>query len=80
MANFLKGALLSLVVNGLTVLGWYYLGHWPTSIANVLLALLILGIYGLEDKWAFPIGYWTVEVLSVALWMTGVGALIQLSA
>jgi len=78
MVEFLKGAVLSVVVNVLTVLGWYSLGPWPTSIANVLLALLIIGIFGLEDKWAFPIGYWTVEVLSITLWMMGVGALLQL--
>jgi hypothetical protein len=77
MWNFLKGALpgalLSLVVNVLTILGWIYIGMWPPSLGNVTLALLILGIYGLEDKWAFPLGYWAVELLFVVVWISGMG-------
>lgn len=78
MLEFFKGALLSLVVNALTIAGWMYIGVWPPSVGNVLLALLLVGIYGLEDKWAFPIGYWVVELLSIIFWLMGVGALLQL--
>ncbi|HWI52820.1 MAG TPA: hypothetical protein VNT01_11845 [Symbiobacteriaceae bacterium] len=73
MWEFTKGALLSLVVNVLTILGWWYIGMWPPSLGNVTLALLILGFYGLEDQWAFPLGYWTVELLSIIVWLSGMG-------
>lgn len=79
MTEFLKGALLSLAVNVLTVLGWAYIGPWPPSLANVLLALLLTGIYGLEDKWAFPTGYWAVELLAIVAWIVGLGALLQVA-
>lgn len=70
-----RGILLSLVVNVLTVLGWFVIGPWPPAIVNVLLALIILGVYGLEDKWAFPLGYWTVQVPVAFLWMASWGLL-----
>ncbi len=79
MMEFLKGALLSLVVNTLAVVGWAYMGPlWP-SLGNVLLALLLLGIYGLENKWAFPTGYWAVQLVAIVLWVSGIGALLQLA-
>ena len=73
MRDFVAGALLSLVVNVLTVLGWYYIGMWLPSLLNVGLALLILGFWGLEDKWAFPGGYWTVQLAAIVLWISGMG-------
>lgn len=73
MRDFLAGVLLSLVVNVLTVLGWYYIGMWLPSLLNVGLALLILGFWGLEDKWAFPGGYWTVQLMAIVLWISGMG-------
>ncbi|HEY3367257.1 MAG TPA: hypothetical protein VGK74_19545 [Symbiobacteriaceae bacterium] len=77
MVQYAKGFALSFVVNALTILGWYYIGMWVPAVVNVGLALVILGFYGLEDKWAFPGGYWTVELLSVVLWIDGMGALLQ---
>jgi len=77
MLQFLKGTVLSLLVNALTVLGWVFIGVWTPAIGNVLLALVIVGIYGLEDRWAFPLGYWAVELLSVVAWFMGLGALIR---
>lgn len=79
MREYLKGLVLGLVVNALTILGWVYVGMWAPSVANVLLALLLLGIYGLEDKFAFPAGYWTVELFSFILWLTGVGGMLNLA-
>ncbi|MHB9144994.1 MAG: hypothetical protein ACYC5Y_06620 [Symbiobacteriia bacterium] len=75
LRTFGQGALVSLLVNVLTVLGWLVLGPWPPAIANVLLALIILGVYGLDDKWAFPLGYWTIEVPAAFLWMASWGLL-----
>lgn len=79
MAEFMKGAGLSFGVNLLTVVGWVYVGIWPPSVGNVLLALLLTGIYGLEDRWAFPIGYWIVELLAIIAWMMGVGGMLQMA-
>lgn len=73
MLQFLAGAALSLVVNALTILGWYYGGPWVPSAVNVLLALVFLGYYGLEDRWSFPLGYWSVELLAVVAWLSGLG-------
>ncbi len=75
MLQFLYGITASLLINLLTVAGWYVAGPWIPSVINVLLALLILGYYGLEDRWAFPLGYWTVQVVAVAAWISGLGAL-----
>lgn len=72
MLQFGLGVLVSLAVNALTVLGWYYGDPWIPSVANVGLALWVLGYYGLEDRWAFPLGYWLVELFAVVLWLTGV--------
>jgi len=47
------------------------------AVANVLLALIILGFYGLEDKWAFPLAYWAIQLLAIVLWVTGMGAALQ---
>lgn len=70
MIEFAKGAILSLVINALTVVGWLYIGMWLPSITNALVALLVAGLWGLDDEWAFPIGYWTVQVLAVVAWLT----------
>lgn len=77
MALLLKGIALSLVVNVLTILGWLLVGVWPPAIVNALMALLILGIYGLEDKWGFPLGYWVVELLFIVAWIMGLGAMVS---
>jgi hypothetical protein len=77
---YLKGAGIALVINALTILGWLYIGMWAPSVINVLVALLIVGYYGLEDKWSFPLGYWTIELLSIVLWMTGIGVIMGQAA
>lgn len=71
MLELMKGALLALVVNILTIIGWLFLGPWVTSVANVLLALILTGIYGLEDKWGFVLSYWFVQLTVFALWIMG---------
>jgi hypothetical protein len=74
MLQLFLGALASLIVNGLTVAGWYYLQDpLMPSVVNVALALGVLGYFGLEDRWAFPAGYWAVELLCVAFWLQGFG-------
>lgn len=77
MRELAAGGVLSLVVNGLTVVGWLYMGPWWPSVGNVLLVLTVTMIYGLEDRWAFPLGYWAIELLSIAIWLMGVGPLLQ---
>jgi hypothetical protein len=77
---YLKGAGIALVINALTILGWLYIGMWAPSVINVLVALLVVGYYGLEDKWSFPLGYWTIELLSIVLWMTGIGVIMGQAA
>ncbi|HYG56514.1 MAG TPA: hypothetical protein VD902_00400 [Symbiobacteriaceae bacterium] len=79
MLEYFKGAGLSLVINVGTMIGWMYLGVWIPSVVNALLALLILGLYGLEDRWAFPGGYWTVQLLCYVVWLSGMGYAGQLS-
>lgn len=74
-AEYLKGGLVSLGVNVLTILGWLFIGPWLPAVVNVLLALGILGVYGLDDRWAFPLGYWTVELLAASLWMSSTALL-----
>lgn len=71
MLQFGLGTLLSLVINTLTILGWYYGNPLVPSVVNVGLALWVLGYYGLEDQWAFPLGYWLVELAAVVLWLSG---------
>lgn len=78
MAELVKGGLLSLAVNVLTVVGWLRLGPWWPSVGNVLLVLSITMIYGLEDRWGFPMGYWAVELVFIAIWLLGVGPLVQM--
>lgn len=73
MLAFAKGAGLSLLINALTVVGWLYVGMWLPSIANALIALLVAGLWGLDDEWAFPIGYWTVQVLAIVAWLMLLG-------
>lgn len=73
--QFLQGVLASLVVNALTIVGWWFLSAWPPAIANVALALVIVGVYGLEDRWAFPLGYWAVELVVAFLWLAGINLL-----
>ena len=77
MLDYGKGLVLGILINGLTVVGWLYIGPLIPAGANALLALIILGLYGLEDKWAFPFGYWTVELLFVVTAMMGVGGLVK---
>jgi hypothetical protein len=77
---YLKGAGIALVINALTILGWIYVGMWAPSIINVLVALLVVGYYGLEDKWSFPLGYWTIELLAILLWMAGLGVIMGQAA
>jgi hypothetical protein len=76
---YLKGVALSLFVNVLTIVGWFYVGMWLPAIANALIALLVVGLWGLEDQWAFPLGYWTVELLAMVFWLTGMSFSRQLS-
>lgn len=73
MVESLKGAGLAVAANLLTMVGWFYMGLWIPSAANALLALLVLGLYGLEDKWAFPMGYWAVQLLFYVAWLSGMG-------
>lgn len=77
MVAYAKGFVLSFLVNALTILGWMYIGMWVPAVVNVGMALLVLGYYGLEEKWAFPAGYWTVQLLAVVAWFTGMGAGFQ---
>jgi hypothetical protein len=77
---YFKGASIALVINALTILGWLYIGMWAPSVINVLVALLVVGYYGLEDKWSFPLGYWTIELLAILLWMTGIGVIMGQAA
>jgi hypothetical protein len=79
MREFAKGVALSLFVNVLTVVGWIYIGMWLPAVANALIALLAVGLWGLEDQWAFPLGYWAVELLSMVVWLSGMGFATQLS-
>lgn len=79
MREYGKGLALGLLINGLTVLGWFYIGPLIPAAANALLALIILGLYGLEEKWAFPFGYWTVELLFVIASIVGMGGIFQLA-
>lgn len=76
MSQAFKGIALSLVVNALTLLGWILVGVWPPAIVNALMAILILGIYGLDDKWGFPLGYWVVELLFIVAWIMGLGTMV----
>ncbi|MGE5675906.1 MAG: hypothetical protein ACM3XM_18820 [Mycobacterium leprae] len=77
LLEFGKGALLSLVVNALTILGWYYLGPWLPAAGNVLLALIVLLVYGLEDQWSLPLGYWAVQLVAFILWIDGLGLMMS---
>lgn len=72
---FLKGVLVSVLVNLLTLAGWLFLGPWVPAVLNVALALVILGVYGLENRWAFPLGYWAVELPVAFAWIASVGLL-----
>lgn len=73
MWEYGKGIGAALVVNVLTLVGWMYVGMWLPAVVNAMAALLILGIYGLEDKWAFPLGYWTVQLLAIVVWLSAMG-------
>jgi|GEM_PF-6594122 len=75
IGQFLRGMLASLLVNVLTIVAWLFLGAWPPAVVNVALALVILGVYGLENQWAFPLGYWTVELVAAFLWVAGINLL-----
>lgn len=79
MWEFAKGAGISLVINMATVVGWSYLGPWIPSVVNVLTALLVLGIYGLEERYAFPMGYWSIQLLSILGWLVGIGGLLGMT-
>jgi hypothetical protein len=79
MKQYLLGAVAAILVNLLTVLGWMTIGPFFPAAANALVALAVAGIWGLEDKWAFPMGYWTVQLLVIVFWLTGMGLVTQLS-
>ncbi len=69
--EFLKGLTVAVLINVATIVGWWLVGPWLPAAFAAGTALVVTGVYGLNDRWPFVGGYWAGQLVFVILWLAG---------